>query len=153
MLFGGLGTCVFWGAPETGDNRDFFDFAGPRVPQGPRGGVPTDCVVSWGTVGGIRVFVCPQGPPQAGFGVAKDRCARRRAHLVGQIWLENSEILPSLLLPGPGCPVDPTVGSHSDCVVSWDTLEGVQALFRLLGRNRLLGPRKMAPGTAGSFCR
>ena len=33
-----------------------------------------------------------------------------------------------LILPDPGCPGDPKVGSHGDCMVSWDTLGGIQAL-------------------------
>ena len=33
-------TCVFFEALETGAIRDFFDFAGPRVPWGPPGRVP-----------------------------------------------------------------------------------------------------------------
>ena len=32
------------------------------------------------------------------------------------------------ILPDPGCPGDPMVGPHADCVVSWDTLGGIQAL-------------------------
>ena len=28
----------------------------------------------------------------------------------------------------PGCPGDPKVGPHSDCMVSWDTVGGIQAL-------------------------
>ena len=52
--------------------RSFFDFAGPRVPWGPKARPHTDCVVSWDTVGGIQAFGGPQGPPQTGFGVAQD---------------------------------------------------------------------------------
>ena len=33
-----------------------------------------------------------------------------------------------LILPDPGCLGDPKVGSHSDCMVSWDTVGGIQAL-------------------------
>ena len=32
------------------------------------------------------------------------------------------------ILPDPGCPGDPMVGSPSDSLVSWDTLGGIQAL-------------------------
>ena len=32
------------------------------------------------------------------------------------------------ILPDPGCPGDPMVGPHTDCVVSWDTVGGIQAL-------------------------
>ena len=38
------------------------------------------------------------------------------------------EIRGFLILPGPGCPGDPKVGPHSDCVASWDTVGGIQAL-------------------------
>ena len=50
-----------------------------------------------------------------------------------QIWLENDENFTSWMLPDPGCPGDPKVGSHSDCVVSWDTEGGIQALGCLQG--------------------
>ena len=33
-----------------------------------------------------------------------------------------------VILPDPGCPRDPKVGSHSDCMVSWDTLGGIGAV-------------------------
>ena len=29
--------------------------------------------------------------------------------------------------PDPGCPGDPMVGPHTDCVASWDTVGGIQA--------------------------
>ena len=74
-------------------------------------------------------FFCPQVPPQAGFGVAKKRCARRPARLVGQIWLENGKFFSRWVLPDPGCPGGPMVGSHSDCVVSWDSTEGLPSPF------------------------
>ena len=32
------------------------------------------------------------------------------------------------ILLDPGCPVDPMVGPHTDCVASWDTVGGIQAL-------------------------
>ena len=32
------------------------------------------------------------------------------------------------ILPDPGCLGDPMVGPHTDCMVSWDTVGGVQAL-------------------------
>ena len=32
------------------------------------------------------------------------------------------------ILPGPGCPGDPMVGPHTNCVASWDTVGGIQAL-------------------------
>ena len=63
----------------------------PGCPRDPKVGSHTDYVVSWDTVGGIRALVCPQGPLQTGFGVAKKRRTRQRARLVGQILLENGE--------------------------------------------------------------
>ena len=33
-----------------------------------------------------------------------------------------------LILPDPGCPGDPKVGPHTDCVASWDIVGGIQAL-------------------------
>ena len=33
-----------------------------------------------------------------------------------------------LVLPESGCPGDPKVGPHTDCVASWDTVGGFQAL-------------------------
>ena len=33
-----------------------------------------------------------------------------------------------LILPDPGCPRDPKVESHTDPVVSWDTVGGIRAL-------------------------
>ena len=38
-----------------------------------------------------------------------------------------------LVLPDPGCPGDPKVGPHTDCVASWDTVGGIQALSGLQG--------------------
>ena len=32
------------------------------------------------------------------------------------------------ILPDPGCPGDPMVGPHTDCLASWDTVGGIQAL-------------------------
>ena len=32
------------------------------------------------------------------------------------------------ILPDPGCPGDPMVGAHTDCVASWDIVGGIQAL-------------------------
>ena len=32
------------------------------------------------------------------------------------------------ILPDPGCPGDPMEGTHTDCVASWDTVGGIQAL-------------------------
>ena len=33
-----------------------------------------------------------------------------------------------LILLDPGCPGDPKVQPHTDCVASWDTVGGIQAL-------------------------
>ena len=43
------------------------------------------------------------------------------------------EIRGFLILPDPQCPGDPVVGPHTDCVVSWDTVGGIQALGGLQG--------------------
>ena len=97
-------------------------------------GPHTDCVVSWDTVGGIQALGGLQGPPQTGFGVADGFWGRTRWSRGGfgsfarQIWLEKGENFTSWISPDPGCPGDPKVGSHSDCVVSWDTVGGIQAL-------------------------
>ena len=32
------------------------------------------------------------------------------------------------ILPNPGCPGDPKAGPYTDCVASWDTVGGIQAL-------------------------
>ena len=32
------------------------------------------------------------------------------------------------ILPDPGCPGDPIVGPHTDCMASWKTVGGIQAL-------------------------
>ena len=99
-------------------------------------GSHSDWVVSWDSIEGLPALFCPQGPLQAGFGVAKNRCARRRARLVGQIWLGNRynlDFWKKLDFAGPRVPRDPTLGSHSDCVVSWDSIEGLSALFCVQG--------------------
>ena len=48
--------------------------------------------------------------------------------IVRQIWLEDGENFTSWILPDPGCLGEPKVGSHSDCMVSWDTVGGIEAL-------------------------
>ena len=144
----GLLALVFFSGPRKWPKiAIFLILPDPGFPRDPNVESHTDPVVSWDTVGSIRALVCPQGPPQAGFGVAKKRCARRRARLLGQIWLGNGENLDfgkSWILPDPGCPRDPTIGSHSDCVVSWDSIEGLRALFLRAGTpiNQFWGPRK-----------
>ena len=87
--------------------RDFFILPDPGCPRDPKVGSHTDYVVSWDTVGGIQACVCLQGPPKAGSGVAKNRCTRRRARLVGQIWLENGEFFPRRAVAGSKVPQGP----------------------------------------------
>ena len=41
------------------------------------------------------------------------------------------------ILPDPGCPGDPMVGPHTDCVASWDTVRGIQALGGPQGRSQM----------------
>ena len=85
-------------------------------------------MMSWDTVGGIQAFGCPQGPLQTGFGGAQDGPVAVLAVLQGKFWLGKAENSTSWILPDLGCSGDPKVGSHSDCVVSWDTVGGIQAL-------------------------
>ena len=85
-------------------------------------------MVSWDTVGGIQALGCPQGPRQTGFGVAQDGSVEVFAALQGKFGWKTVKILQVGILLDPGCPGDPKVGSHSDCVVSWDTVGGIQAL-------------------------
>ena len=47
--------------------------------------------------------------------------------------LETGEFRVFLILLDPGCPGDPKVGFHGDCVVSSDTVGGIQALGCLEG--------------------
>ena len=61
-LFGGPGTCVFFGAPETGEIRDFFILPDPGCPRDPKVGSHSDCVVSWYDLGGIEALFWMQGP-------------------------------------------------------------------------------------------
>ena len=135
--FLGVFDLCFFRAPGNGRiSRFFLILPHPGCPRDPTGGSHSDCVVSWDTVGGIQALGCPQGPPETGFGVAKKRRARRWARLVGHFGLvsgrkgQNSQ---SSILTDPQCSMDPKVGSHSVCVLSWDSLEGVQALFCVLG--------------------
>ena len=70
----------------------------------------------------------PAGTPADGFwGRTRWSCGSFGS-FARQIWLENGENFTSWILPDPGCPGDPKVGPHSDCVVSWDTAGGIQAL-------------------------
>ena len=52
------------------------------------------------------------------------------------------EISDFSIMLDPGCPGDPKVGSLSDCMVSWDTVGGIQAL------GRPQGPLQMGFGVA-----
>ena len=70
----------------------------------------------------------PAGTPADGFW-GRTRWSRGGfGSFARQIWLEKGENFASWILPDPGRPGDPKVGSHSDCVVSWDTVGGIQAL-------------------------
>ena len=59
-----------------------------------------------------------------------------------------------LIVLDPGCPEDPKVGPHSDCMVSWDTVGGIQALGCLQGPQQMgLGSHKMVPWRFWQFCK
>ena len=81
----------FWGPQKRVKSAILLILPDLGCPRDPKVGSHTASAVSWDTVGGIRALVCPQGPLQAGFGVTKKRCARRRTRLVGQILLGNGE--------------------------------------------------------------
>ena len=85
-------------------------------------------MLSWDTVGGIQARGGLQGPLQTGAGVAQDGPVGVLAVLKGKFWLENGGNFTSWILPDPGCPRDPKVGSHSNCMVSWETVGGIQVL-------------------------
>ena len=122
----------FFGGRKRVKFTFFLIFPDQGCPRDPKVGSHSDCVVSWDTIGGIQALGCPQGPPETGFGVAEKSPAHRRAHLVGHFGLalarkgQNSQ---SSILTDQWCSMDPKVGSHSVCVLSWDSLEGFQALF------------------------
>ena len=42
--------------------------------------------------------------------------------------LERVKFAVFSILPDPGCHGDPMVGPHTDCMVSWDSVGGIQAL-------------------------
>ena len=96
----------------------------------PDPGSHSDCVVSWDTVGGIQALGCLQGRPQAGYGVAQDGPVAVLAVLQGIVCWKMVE---SWIVPDPGCPRDLTVEPHRDCVASWDTIGGLQAIFGAQG--------------------
>ena len=78
----GLLALVFFSGPRKWAKiAIFLILPDPGRPRDPKVESHTDPVVSWDTVGGIRALVCPQGPPQAGFGATKKRCLHRRARL------------------------------------------------------------------------
>ena len=53
---------------------------------------------------------------------------------------------------GPRVPGDPKVGSHSDCMVSWDTVGGIQALGCPQGPPQTgFGVPRWSRGGVGSF--
>ena len=80
-LRGLLALVFFSGVRKWAKIAIFLIFPDPGCPRDPKVESHTDPVVSWDTAGGIRALVCPQGPPQAGFGATKKRCWRRRARL------------------------------------------------------------------------
>ena len=71
----------------------FFNFAGARVPRGPKVGPQTDCVASWDTVGGTQALGGPQGPSQMGLGVAQDGPVAVLAVLQGKFGLKRVKTL------------------------------------------------------------
>ena len=126
----------------------------PGFPGDPKVGPHTDCVASWDTVGGIKALGGPQGPPQTGFGVAQDGPVEVLAVLQGKFGWKTVKIFPSWILPDPGCPGEPTVGPHSDCVVSWDAVGGIQALGCAQGPPQTgFGSHKMVPWRFWQFCK
>ena len=148
-------TCLFLGSPKRVKFTIFSILPDPGCLRHLKVASHTDSVVSWDPVGGIQPLVCPQGPPQAGFGVAKKRCARRRARLVGHFGLVRVKFGIFLILPGQGCLVDPKVGSHSDCVAPWGPIEGFQSLFHVLGplQTSFWAPTRRFRKGSGSFVR
>ena len=113
------------GTPKWVKFRIFLILPDPGCPGDPKVWSRSDSVASWDTVGGIQALGCPQGPSQTGFGVAQDGLAEVLAALPGKFGWKTVKIW---ILPDLGCPGDPKVGSHSDCVVSWDNVGGIQAL-------------------------
>ena len=96
-------------------------------------GPHTDCVVSWDTVGGIGSTWWPAGTPTDGFWGRTGWSRGGFGSFARQICPENGENFTSWILLDPGCPGDPMVGPHTDCVAPWDTvvlgaLGGIQAL-------------------------
>ena len=85
-------------------------------------------MASWDTVGGIQALGGPQRPPQTGFGVAQDGPVAVMAVLQGKIGWKTVIFFTSWILSDSGCPGDPKVGFHSDCLVSWDSVGGIQVL-------------------------
>ena len=60
-----------------------------------------------------------------------------------------------LILPDPECPMDPKVGSHSDCVAPWGTTEGFRSIFHVLGppQTSFGVPARRSHSILGSFVR
>ena len=92
-VLGSFRLVIFLGDPGMGEIRGFFDFAGPRVPGGPKVGPHTDCVASWDTVGGIQALGGLQGPLPMGFGVAQDGPVAVLAVLQGKFGWKMVDIL------------------------------------------------------------
>ena len=88
------------------------------------------------TVGGIQALGCLQGPPQTGFGVTQDGPVEVLALFARQSWLANGENFTGRILPDPGCPGDPKIGSYSDCMVSW--VSGMWDGFGMMGMMGML---------------
>ena len=75
--------------------------------------------MSWDTVGGIQAL---------GFGVAQDGPVGGLAVLQGKFGWKTVKILQIGF-----CRTQGALGPHSDCVVPWDTVGGIQALGCLQG--------------------
>ena len=128
--FWGLFECFFSGTLEWVQFRIFLIY--PGCPGDPKVGPHTVCVSSWDIVGGIQALGGPQGPPQTGFGVAQDGPVAVLPALEGKFGWKMVKNL-QVGFCRTGCPGDPKVGPHTDCVASRDTVGGIQALGRLQG--------------------
>ena len=74
---------------------------------------------------------CPAGTPADGFWGRTRWYRGGYGSFARQIWLENGENFTSWILPDPGCPGDPKIGSYSDCMVSW--VSGIWDGFGMMG--------------------
>ena len=129
LHFGGAFRLIFFpGTPEWVKFAVFAILPDPGCPGDPKVGPHTDCVASWDTVGGIQALGGPEGSPQTGFRVAQDGPVAVLAVLQGKFGWKTVKILQVGFCRTQGALGDPKVGSHSDCVVSWDTVGRIQAL-------------------------